>query len=172
MRTAAIIFVILCANYSLHAQQQVGIINDTTGDEELYIGYGQKKKSDVTESVSTIGEDQLSKNNSNMGEQLEGQASGLHITTTSHLGASMDVRIRGIHSIHGSSEPLWVIDGMPISTIRTVDDLYLYISPQDIKSIEVLKDARSCSMYGMQGANGVILIKTKNGKMNTKLFLS
>ena len=129
-------------------------------DEVIVIGYGEVKKSDLTGSVSTIGArnfgDQPVKNISDI---LQGRTSGVEVTNTSGMpGMSAKVRIRGTTSINKSSDPLYVIDGIISSS--GLEGL----NPQDIQSMEVLKDASSTAVYGSRGANGVILVTTKGGE--------
>lgn len=129
-------------------------------DEVIVIGYGEVKKSDLIGSVSTIGArnfgDQPVKNISDI---LQGRTSGVEVTTTSGMpGMSAKVRIRGTTSINKSSDPLYVIDGIISSS--GLEGL----NPQDIQSMEVLKDASSTAVYGSRGANGVILVTTKGGE--------
>lgn len=129
-------------------------------DEVIVIGYGEVKKSDLTGSVSTIGArnfgDQPVKNISDI---LQGRTAGVEVTTTSGMpGMSAKVRIRGTTSINKSSDPLYVIDGIISSS--GLEGL----NPQDIQSMEVLKDASSTAVYGSRGANGVILVTTKGGE--------
>ncbi len=129
-------------------------------DEVIVIGYGEVKKSDLTGSVSTIGarnfDNQPVKNISDI---LQGRTSGVEVTTTSGMpGMSAKVRVRGTTSINKSSDPLYVIDGIISSS--GLEGL----NPQDIQSMEVLKDASSTAVYGSRGANGVILVTTKGGE--------
>ncbi len=129
-------------------------------DEVIVIGYGEVKKSDLTGSVSTVGArnfgDQPVKSVSDI---LQGRSSGVEVTTVSGMpGASAKVRIRGTTSINKSSDPLYVIDGMISSS--GLDGL----NPQDIQSMEILKDASSTAVYGSRGANGVVLVTTKGGE--------
>lgn len=129
-------------------------------DEVIVIGYGEVKKSDLTGSVSTVGArnfgDQPVKSVSDI---LQGRSSGVEVTTVSGMpGASAKVRIRGTTSINKSSDPLYVIDGIISSS--GLDGL----NPQDIQSMEILKDASSTAVYGSRGANGVVLVTTKGGE--------
>lgn len=126
----------------------------------VIVGYGEVKKSDLTGSVSVIGarsfEGQPVKS---VAEVLQGRTTGVEVTTTSGMpGASAKVRVRGTTSINKSSDPLYVIDGI-IST-SGLDGL----NPQDIASMQVLKDASSTAVYGSRGANGVILVTTRSGE--------
>ena len=129
-------------------------------NDVVIVGYGEIKKSDLTGSVSVVGErsfyDQPVKT---VSEILQGRSSGVEVTTISGMpGASTKVRVRGTTSINKSSDPLYVIDGI-IST-SGLDG----INPQDIASMQILKDASSTSVYGSRGANGVVLITTRSGQ--------
>ncbi len=128
-------------------------------DEVIVIGYGEVKKSDLTGSVSTVGARNFSAQPvKNVSDILQGRSSGVEVTTISGMpGAAAKVRIRGTTSINKSSDPLYVIDGIISSS--GLDGL----NPQDIQSMEVLKDASSTAVYGSRGANGVVLITTKGG---------
>ncbi len=128
-------------------------------NEVIVIGYGEVKKSDLTGSVSTIGvrnfDNQPVKS---VSEILQGRSSGVEVTTISGMpGAAAKVRVRGTTSINKSSDPLYVIDGIISSS--GLDGL----NPQDIQSMEVLKDASSTAVYGSRGANGVVLVTTRGG---------
>ncbi len=146
-------------------------------DEVVVIGYGSQKRSDVTGSVATINSDVLKERPiTNIEEALQGQATGLSISSTGgQPGAATKINIRGISSVSGSSQPLIVIDGFPISDVATSGggglegfssqmSAFSYINPDDVASIEVLKDASATAIYGNRGANGVIMITTKKGK--------
>lgn len=129
-------------------------------DEVVVVGYGTVKKSDLTGSVSTVGrrsfESQPAKN---VSEVLQGRTAGVEVTSTSGMpGSGAKVRVRGTTSINKSSDPLYVIDGIISSS--GLDG----VNPLDIQSMEVLKDASSTAIYGSRGANGVILITTRNGQ--------
>ncbi len=129
-------------------------------DEVVVVGYGTVKKSDLTGSVSTVGsrsfETQPVKSVSQI---LQGRTAGVEVTNSSGMpGAGAKVRIRGTTSINKSSDPLYVIDGIISSS--GLDGL----NPQDIQSMEILKDASSTAIYGSRGANGVILVTTRNGQ--------
>ena len=129
-------------------------------DEVIVIGYGEVKKSDLTGSVSTIGARNFdSQPVKNISDILQGRTSGVEVTTASGMpGMSAKVRIRGTTSINKSSDPLYVIDGIISSS--GLEGL----NPQDIQSMEVLKDASSTAVYGSRGANGVVLVTTKGGE--------
>lgn len=129
-------------------------------EEVVVIGYGTVKKSDLTGSVSTVGKRSFeSQPVKSVSQILQGRTPGVEVTTTSGMpGAGARVRVRGTTSINKSSDPLYVIDGI-IST-SGLDGL----NPQDIQSMEILKDASSTAIYGSRGANGVILVTTRNGE--------
>ncbi len=131
--------------------------DDKVLEQVVVVGYGTQKKADLTGSVSVVNAEQLKKvSNSNISTMLEGKVPGVQITTDGQPGADPLVRIRGIGSF-GSTAPLYVIDGVPMGT--TIRDF----SPNDIATIQVLKDAAAGAIYGSRAANGVIIITTKNG---------
>ncbi|HXB92377.1 MAG TPA: TonB-dependent receptor [Puia sp.] len=129
-------------------------------NEAIVIGYGTQRKRDLTGSVVSIGAKELAETPITRPDQmLQGRASGVQvIQTNSAPGGNISIRIRGTNSINSSNEPLFVIDGFP-----GAGDLNT-INPQDIESIEILKDASSTAIYGSRGANGVVLITTKRGR--------
>lgn len=127
-------------------------------DQVVVVGYGVQKKADLTGSVSIVNADELKRvSNSNISTMLEGKVAGVQITSDGQPGADPAVRIRGIGSF-GSTAPLYVIDGVPMGT--TIRDF----SPNDIETIQVLKDASAGAIYGSRAANGVVIITTKGGK--------
>lgn len=129
-------------------------------DEVVVVAYGQAKRNSYTGSVATISSDKINNRPvTNITKALEGQVAGLQaVSASGQPGSIASVRIRGIGSVSASSEPLYVIDGLPFDgNINT-------ISPNDIVSISVLKDASASALYGSRGANGVIIITTKSGK--------
>ena len=129
-------------------------------DEVVVIGYGVQKKSVVTASIAKVTADDLEGTAPvRMDNALKGLASGVTVTSSSgQPGAAARVRVRGVGTIN-NSEPLYIVDGMPIE--GGLD----YLNPNDIASIEVLKDAASGAVYGARAANGVILVTTKTGQM-------
>lgn len=136
---------------------------DNLIDQVVVVGYGTQKKADLTGSVSVVNAEELKKvSNSNISTMLEGKVPGVQITTDGQPGADPMVRIRGIGSF-GSTAPLYVVDGVPVGT--TIRDF----SPNDIASIQVLKDAAAGAVYGSRAANGVIIITTKNGQKDQPL---
>ncbi|MDP4228119.1 MAG: TonB-dependent receptor plug domain-containing protein, partial [Bacteroidota bacterium] len=143
---------------------ELGIITLVTGIKELeqvvVIGYGTQRKVDLTGSVAIVDAEEMKKvSNSNISTMLEGKVAGVQITSDGQPGADPTVRIRGISSF-GSTAPLYVIDGVPMGiTIRD-------FSPNDIETLQVLKDASAAAIYGSRAANGVVIITTKQGKKN------
>ena len=135
---------------------------DNQLDEIVVIGYGTQRKSDLTGSVSTIKAESISQTPvARVDQALQGRASGVQVTQVSGApGAGTVIRVRGGNSITGSNEPLWVIDGIVVGTNFNLNN----INSNDIKSIEILKDASSIAIYGSRGANGVVLVTTKSGK--------
>ncbi|WP_204273694.1 SusC/RagA family TonB-linked outer membrane protein [Draconibacterium mangrovi] len=135
-------------------------------DEVVVVGYGTQKKSDITGSVSSVSEERLAKIPvSNVMQAVQGAVSGVSVTQVSSIpGEAPQVLVRGGGSLTASTDPYVVVDGIPISKMGgSIND----INPNDIKSIEILKDASATAIYGMNGANGVILITTKSGKSST-----
>ncbi|HRZ98159.1 MAG TPA: TonB-dependent receptor [Paludibacter sp.] len=128
-------------------------------DEMVVIGYGTMKKSDLTGSVTSIKSDALQKTPAaGLDQALQGRAAGVTVNANSgQPGAGAVIRIRGIGSVMGGSDPIYVVDGMITTNIS-------FLNPNDIESTEVLKDASATAIYGSRGANGVILVTTKRGK--------
>lgn len=141
-------------------------------DEVVVVGYGTQKKGEVTGSIATIGADAIEKiATSSSIDAIKGQVAGVDIQANSgRPGENSTVRIRGRRSITASNDPLYVIDGIPqISGTASVAD----INPQDIESMNILKDAAATAIYGSRGSNGVILITTKRGRSgDTKVSYS
>ncbi len=137
-------------------------------DDVVVVGYGSQKKSDLTGSVSSIRGDKLKELPVVSVEQaMQGRMAGVQVQQTSgQPGAGISIRIRGVSSIAGGNEPLYVIDGLPQfnDDVRGANGLAT-INPSDIEAIEVLKDASSTAIYGSRGANGVVMITTKSGKI-------
>lgn len=147
-------------------------INVTLEEESLelgefvVVGYGTQKKADLTGSVAIVDADELKKvSNSNISTMLQGKAAGVQITTDGQPGADPAVRIRGLGSFN-STAPLYVVDGVPLGT--TIRDF----SPNDIETIQVLKDASAAAIYGSRAANGVIIITTKRGEKDTPMRIN
>ncbi|NNF32530.1 MAG: TonB-dependent receptor [Saprospiraceae bacterium] len=130
-------------------------------EEVVVVGYGTQKKSDLTGSVASVGAEEITQVPSSRVDQvLQGRAAGVQVTQVSGApGAGTAIRVRGGNSITGSNEPLWVIDGIVVGTNFNLNN----INPNDIESLEILKDASSIAIYGSRGANGVVLLTTKSG---------
>ena len=133
-------------------------VENTLLDQVVVVGYGSQRKVDLTGSVAIVDADEMKKvSHSNISTMLEGKVAGVQITSDGQPGADPSVRIRGLGSF-GSTAPLYVIDGVPMGT--TIRDF----SPNDIETIQVLKDASAAAIYGSRAANGVVIITTKSGK--------
>lgn len=148
---------------SVKASPQMNIIlkeDSKTLDEVVVIGYGVQKKSVVTASIAKVGENELAQTApTRVDNALKGLAAGVQVTTQNgQPGSSSVVRVRGTGTIN-NSDPLYIVDGMPIG--GGIDN----INPADIASIEVLKDAASAAVYGARAANGVVLVTTKKGAL-------
>jgi TonB-linked SusC/RagA family outer membrane protein len=150
--------------------------------EVVVVGYGSQDRKTLTSRVSSVQADEIANVPVTSSDQLlQGRASGVQISNTSgDPGSGVSVKIRGTSSISGSSDPLYVVDGIPIqssnlsqigvggATTNPIAD----INPADIQSIDILKDASATAIYGSRAANGVVLITTKRGKSNqTKISL-
>ncbi|WP_182921369.1 TonB-dependent receptor [Pedobacter planticolens] len=174
---------ILVFSYIGFAPQEVTVGNQTTITVNLIpqdmalgqvvvVGYGTQKRSDITGSVSSVKMKDLEGTPLRSVDQaLQGRVAGVSFVQNSGMpGGGSSVRIRGGNSINGSNEPLYVIDGVPVFVSSTSDGSSLNplntISPSDIESMEVLKDASATAIYGSRGGNGVVLITTKRGAKN------
>ena len=137
-------------------------------DEVVVVGYGTQKKSLVTGAIAKVEGDDLRKAaDMRVTQALQGKTAGVVITANSgQPGSQISVRIRGAGT-NGDAEPLYIIDGLPMSGAGTD-----FLNAADIQSIEVLKDAASAAIYGARGANGVVLITTKTGRTDTKLTVT
>ncbi|MBD0401774.1 TonB-dependent receptor [Flammeovirga sp. EKP202] len=127
-------------------------------DEVVVVGYGTQKKKEVTGAVNNVGSEALEKMPTpDLGTALQGQVAGVNVQASSGApGASANIQIRGVGSITGSTEPLYVVDGIPYQSNPN-------IAPSQIKSVDILKDGASAAIYGVRASNGVILITTKTG---------
>ncbi|WP_299683006.1 TonB-dependent receptor [uncultured Tenacibaculum sp.] len=136
----------------------------STLEEVVVVGYGTKKKSLVTGAISSIDSKEIqSVSNQRVDQVLQGRASGVTVSSSSGSpGSQTKIRIRGTGS-SGSSNPLFIVDGMKVTTIDN-------IAPSDIANIEVLKDAASAAIYGTEGANGVVIVTTKKGRVGGPQF--
>lgn len=149
-------------------------------DEVVVVGYGTQRKSDITGSVARISGDQMKQSIvTNADQMLQGKVAGVQVTQNSGApGGATSIRIRGASSLNSSNEPLYIIDGVPMnnsgneiggfdwaggSNGQTTVNPLAAIAPSDIVSIDVLKDASACAIYGAAGANGVILVTTRRG---------
>jgi len=147
-------------------------------DEVVVVGYGQQQRQDLTGSVSSISVEGLEATQpQSVDEALQGQVAGVRVTQNSNApGGGISVRIRGNSSITAGSEPLYVIDGVPVYNDNseldptggqdptTSPNALAFLNPNDIASIEVLKDASAKAIYGARGSNGVVMIETKRGQ--------
>ena len=162
---------ILVVSYIGYANQEIKVGNQNTLsitmkedaealDELVVVGYGTVKKSDLTGSVGSVSMEDVNKVGITSADRaLQGQVAGVQVNARSgQPGESMMIRVRGGNSLSGGNEPLYVIDGMPVEGMSSD------INPEDILSMEVLKDASSTAIYGSRGANGVVMITTKRGK--------
>jgi TonB-dependent starch-binding outer membrane protein SusC len=139
-------------------------------EQVVVVGYGTQKKTDVTGSVKSVGSAAFNKGIINSPEQLlQGKVAGVNVTSaTGEPGGSQGITIRGPGGIRTGSTPLFVIDGLALDNSSTGGGNPLnFINPQDIETIDVLKDASATAIYGSRGANGVILVTTKKGKAGT-----
>ena len=126
-------------------------------------GYGTQERRSITGSVAVVDTKEMTKYAaSNIADQLQGKVPGVQMSTSGDPGSAAFVRIRGIGTIN-NNEPLYVIDGVPVQNESNIN----FLNPNDIESIQVLKDAASASIYGSRAANGVIVITTKKGKSGT-----
>lgn len=130
-------------------------------DEVVVVGYGVQKKSDVTGSLTSVSSEDLNARPvNNAFEALQGKAAGVDITTNERPGSLGSIRIRGERSLNAGNSPLYVVDGVPLMSASAIETL----NPRDIESIDILKDASATAIYGSRGANGVVLVTTKQGK--------
>ncbi|MFZ9262746.1 MAG: SusC/RagA family TonB-linked outer membrane protein, partial [Chitinophagaceae bacterium] len=142
--------------------------------EVVVVGYGTQRKRDLTGSISNVSANQIKNLSLTSPEQaLQGRVAGVNVVTSSGTpGSSVNINVRGIGTISGNAQPLYVLDGIPIATgsfsqlgvgnqvLNSLAD----VNPNDIESIDILKDASATAIYGSRGANGVVLITTKRGK--------
>ncbi len=167
----------------------VSLMTDTqTLSEVVVVGYGTQKRSDLTGAVSSVSEEEIkSMVTTSLEQALQGRAAGVQVTTNSgQPGGGISVRIRGANSINGSNEPLYVIDGIPVSgdasgtaagfnwagggNGQTAVSVLSTINPADIVSIEILKDASATAIYGSRAANGVVIVNTRRGQKGDTRF--
>ena len=135
-------------------------------DEVVVVGYGTQRKIDVTGSVSQIKGDEIQKQPViNPISGLQGKVAGVQITNSGAPGSSPQIRIRGVGTVYGNANPLYIVDGI------WYDDIS-FLNPNDIENISILKDASSEAIYGIRAANGVVLITTRKGKINSKAVVN
>ena len=137
-------------------------------DEVVVIGYGQVRRGDVTTAVSSVSaKDFENRPIISAAQGIQGKAAGVNVMSPNGSpGSTPTIRVRGTTSMNGSNDPLYVVDGVPVDNIK-------FLSPNDIESMQILKDASSAAIYGSRGANGVILITTKKGaSQNAKITFS
>lgn len=152
---------------AVNNQQSISVtLNVQAGsmNEVVVVGYGTQRKEAVTGSVASISGDKVREVPSpNISQALQGRIAGVEMTQTStRPGATMQIRVRGTRSLSADNNPLIVLDGIPF--IGSIAD----INPDDIKSVDILKDASATAIYGSRGANGVLLITTDKGSRNRK----
>ncbi|MFA4868629.1 MAG: TonB-dependent receptor [Pedobacter sp.] len=170
---------VLIVSYMGFKTQEVGVgsrtkfniilVEEKTDLTELVvIGYGSQRKIATTGAIASVKAEELMKTPAvNVAQGLQGRVPGVQVTQNSAApGGNISVRIRGANSINGSSEPLYVVDGIPLTNSGGINEISSLsaINPNDIESVEILKDASSTAIYGARGANGVMLITTKRGK--------
>lgn len=132
-------------------------LDETTLQEVVFVGYGTQQKRDVTGSIASVRAEAIEERQPvDVFEAMQGLAAGVQINTDPRPGGEPSIRIRGTSTLEGGTEPLFVVDGVPVDNINVVN-------PNDIQSIEILKDASSAAIYGSRSANGVIIITTKKG---------
>lgn len=156
------------ANGNINLDVQLEISAANTGEEVVVVGYGRASKRDVTGSVKSIKSGEFNKGIINSPEELlQGKISGVNVTSASgEPGGVLSITVRGPGGVRTGSTPLFVVDGMALdnSSPGGATNPLSFMNPQDIESIDVLKDASATAIYGSRGANGVILITTKKGK--------
>ncbi|WP_460967372.1 SusC/RagA family TonB-linked outer membrane protein [Spirosoma migulaei] len=177
---------VLVFSFVGYQSQEVAVGNQTTltiqlkADEKalnevVVIGYGAVRKRDLTGSVASIGSTELTAQPiSSFNQALQGRVAGVQVTNSSNApGGGVTIRVRGGNSISASNDPLYVIDGFPVTNPASAQgasgssnfpNVLSTINPNDIESIEVLKDASATAIYGSRGANGVVLVTTRRGK--------
>ena len=141
-------------------------------DEVVVVGYGTKIKKDLTGNIAKVkGSDVQGMPVTNLNQALQGRAAGVFVETNNgKLGEGVKVRIRGAGSLSASNDPLYVVDGIPISTDANSGNPIADINFNDVESFDILKDASAAAIYGSRAANGVVLITTKKGKAGKTSF--
>ncbi|WP_031426617.1 SusC/RagA family TonB-linked outer membrane protein [Flavimarina sp. Hel_I_48] len=143
----------------------VGMVSAASDlDEVVVVGYGSQKRSDITGAVVSVKSEEISKQPATSALQsVQGKVAGVNIVSNDSPGSSPTVIMRGLGTSEGGRDPFYVVDGQPVSDIRS-------ISPNDIESIDFLKGASYANIYGIRAANGVILVTTKKGKKGAPVF--
>lgn len=140
----------------------------TTMDELVVVGYGEMRRSDVTGAMTSVSSKELNRTvNTTIEQALQGRAAGVYVTqNTGAPGGGVSVNIRGVSSINGGTEPLYVIDGVQIQTSNSITGTnpLSTLNPKDIESMEILQGPSATAIYGSRATNGVVLITTKRGK--------
>ncbi len=162
---------VLVFSYTGFVEQEIPVGNNTTIDvvlsesvsqlnEVVVTGYGAQKRSSISGAVSSVGSEDIAERPILRVEQaLQGRTAGVQVAQVSGSpGSALSVRVRGVGTIN-NSDPLYIVDGVPVDGLD-------FLNPNDIETINVLKDAASSAIYGSRGANGVVLITTKGGKRN------
>ncbi|RYE19439.1 MAG: SusC/RagA family TonB-linked outer membrane protein, partial [Sphingobacteriaceae bacterium] len=156
----------------LHGNTNINVrlkANTNSLNEVVIVGYGVIKKSSLTGAVSKIDSKALNTiPTSNVVDALQGKIPGVQIGAETTPGSTPSILIRGTRSLRASNSPLYVVDGIPLSPGSNIND----ISLPDVESVEVLKDAASTAIYGSRGANGVIIVTTKRGRLNQPTEIS
>ncbi len=173
LRTVSPVLVVTSVGF-LEKEVTVGNQNNitvvlTTEQKQLsdvvVIGYGTQRRKDLTGAIASVGSKDIEKiPTTSVDKALQGQVAGLQISSTSGApGGNTTILVRGISSITGGIEPLFVIDGYPVNSVGYSNPLST-INPNDIESVDVLKDASATAIYGSRGSNGVVIITTKRGR--------
>ncbi len=148
---------------SVGSQTEINVVLDESAEQieaVVTVGYGVMRKSDIAGSVASVDQEQMMRRNpSNLAQGLQGAAAGVLVSRTSgDPEGGAQIRIRGVATVNGSADPLYVVDGIQVGTNAN------FLNPADIERIEILKDASATAIYGARGANGVILVTTKKGQ--------
>ena len=148
---------------TLKAQSDMTIVLKESNQllkEIVVVGYGSKKAGSITGSVAQIKAQDIIKTPAQSAIQaIQGRAAGVNIVTNDEPGANPSIRIRGLGTVLGGRDPLYIIDGIEASSLNG-------LSPNEIETIDILKDASSLAIYGQKGSNGVVVVSTKKGKNN------
>jgi iron complex outermembrane receptor protein len=164
--------------YSGNQTLNISLVEEvSTLNEVVVVGYGSQKRSDVTGAIASVKSEEFNKGVvANAGQLIQGKVAGVNVTASSgEPGASQDIIIRGVGSLRSGTTPLYVVDGFALDNSGTgvASNPLNFINPQDIESIDILKDASAAAIYGSRAANGVIVITTKKGtKGQTKINLT